>query len=126
MKYINCNIVYYILIGTETILNACKEQNVQHLIYCSSLSVYYGPEEVIRGTETSVKPPSKLYFKAYASTKVAAQKMVLDSDGFLLNNGLYYSWNDNVIIRNSYLLFDAVHPIVTTSSSVEKINHTLV
>lgn len=93
IKYmdVNHNIVYYILIGTETVLNACKEQNVQHLIYCSSLSVYYGPEEVIRGTDTSVKPPSKLYFNAYASTKVAAQKMVLVSDGFQLNNGLYYS-----------------------------------
>jgi nucleoside-diphosphate-sugar epimerase len=44
----------YMFSGTETILKACKEQNVPHLIYCSSLSIFYGPQAMVGGTETTV------------------------------------------------------------------------
>ena len=77
----------YMFSGTETILKACKEQNVPHLIYCSSLSIFYGPQAMVGGTETTVIKQRKLYFGAYASTKAQAQKMVLDANESRLTNG---------------------------------------
>ncbi|CAG2194710.1 unnamed protein product [Mytilus edulis] len=73
--------------GTETILKACKDKNVPYLIYCSSLSIFYGPQEIKAGTETSVQPQTNLYFGAYAKSKSKAQKMVLGANGSKLKNG---------------------------------------
>ncbi|CAC5378351.1 HSD3B [Mytilus coruscus] len=73
--------------GTHVILNACRKENVPYLIYCSSSSLYLGPEEVIDGTETSVSQPSRFYYKAYASSKAKAQDIVLSANGSKLNDG---------------------------------------
>lgn len=72
--------------GTETVVQACKDQNVPNLIYCSSLSVFYGPQEYSNATETSIKSQKRLYFGAYAGTKLKAQNIVLNSNGTRLKN----------------------------------------
>lgn len=83
------DIINISITGTEVVLNACREENVPYLIYCSSSSVYLGPEAVMDGTETSVSQPSRFYYKAYASSKAKAQDMVLSANGSKLNNGKY-------------------------------------
>lgn len=76
--------------GTETIVNICKDENVPYLIYCGSSGIFNGPEEVTSGNEETVQIPSKLYFDAYASTKLKAHKMVLAADGEKLQNGTLF------------------------------------
>lgn len=74
-------------LGTEVILEACRNNSVPILIYCSSISVYVGKEEVIEGTERSVRLPDKFLFKEYAASKLKAQEIVLHANGDILRNG---------------------------------------
>ena len=80
---------YFNLTGAETVLDACKEQNVPTLIYCSSTATLQGFEEVQAGTETTVKVPDKLMFPEYGISKYTAQTIVLNANGYQLSNGLY-------------------------------------
>ncbi|CAG2246515.1 HSD3B [Mytilus edulis] len=73
--------------GTEVVLEACKVNSVPILIYCSSISIYVGHDEVKKGTETTVPIPHKFMFEKYAKTKLKAQNMVLGANGDILKNG---------------------------------------
>ncbi|CAC5378350.1 unnamed protein product [Mytilus coruscus] len=75
------------ILGTQTIIETCKEENVPYLIYCGSSGIFAGPEETHGGTETTVKQPSELYFDAYAYSKLTAQEMVISANGTKLKNG---------------------------------------
>ncbi|VDI69875.1 Hypothetical predicted protein [Mytilus galloprovincialis] len=66
--------------GTETVLSACRRENVPNLIYCGSASIYFGGDEARAATETTIKTPSKLCFGEYAKTKTEAQNMVLSAN----------------------------------------------
>lgn len=79
--------VFFIVLGTEVVLEACKANSVPILIYCSSISIYVGHDEVKKGTETTVPIPHKFMFEKYAKTKLKAQNMVLGANGDILKNG---------------------------------------
>lgn len=79
----------YNVLGTEVVLEACKANSVPILIYCSSISIYVGHDEVKKGTETTVPIPHKFMFEKYAKTKLKAQNMVLGANGDILKNGKY-------------------------------------
>ncbi|VDI42684.1 3beta-hydroxy-Delta5-steroid dehydrogenase / steroid Delta-isomerase [Mytilus galloprovincialis] len=73
--------------GTQTMLAACKKYNIGIFIYCSSIAVLQGFEDVQAGTETTVSVPSTLMFPSYGSTKYLAQNTVLNDNGFQFKNG---------------------------------------
>ena len=60
-----------------------------NLIYCSSISVFVGHNEIKDGTEKTVPIPHKLMFEAYASSKFKAQEMVIRANGDILKNGMF-------------------------------------
>lgn len=81
-------------------LNACKKHSIGIFIYCSSIAVLQGFEDVQAGTETTVTVPSTLMFPSYGSTKYLAQNTVLNDNGFQLKNGmLLYPTKQNSIVR---------------------------
>lgn len=66
MSYIDAN-----LVGTATVLEGCRHNNVEHLIYASSSSVYGMNTKVPFATEDRVDYPVSLY----AATKKANELM---------------------------------------------------
>ena len=74
-------------------MNACKEEGVEHLIYCGSISSFYDFDgaDVNNGTEETVPYPKscdKIY--EYAETKRKAMDIVLKENGCILYNGILY------------------------------------
>ncbi|XP_068127077.1 3 beta-hydroxysteroid dehydrogenase/Delta 5--_4-isomerase type 1-like [Hyperolius riggenbachi] len=74
--------------GTEQLLKACRQNNVQYFIYTSSIEAV-GPNKrgdpVMNGTEETVYN-SKLGF-CYGHSKSLAEKIVLEANGSQLQNG---------------------------------------
>lgn len=65
--------------GTEKLLDACRAQRVQRLVYVSSASVVYAGRDIERGDETL---PYPAHFHApYAETKAIAERTVLEASG---------------------------------------------
>jgi UDP-glucuronate 4-epimerase len=67
MAYIDSNIV-----GTATILEGCRHNNVQHLIYASSSSVYGMNEKMPFSTDDAVDHPVSLYAATKKSNELMA------------------------------------------------------
>ncbi|RAL23829.1 3-beta hydroxysteroid dehydrogenase [Lujinxingia litoralis] len=63
------------VVGTENILQACREHRVARLIYTSTPSVVYG-EGALEGVDESVPYPTR-YLTAYPETKARAEQAVL-------------------------------------------------
>ena len=87
--------------GTENILQACREYDVQKLVYTSSPSVAFGTEAIENGDESLPYPES--YLTSYPETKAKAEKMVLaaNSDKLLtcaLRPHLIWGPGDNHLI----------------------------
>lgn len=61
--------------GTKNIIEACKQNNVQKLVYVSSASVVFNGSHVLNGDET-IPYPSR-YIDYYSKTKGEAEKLVL-------------------------------------------------
>nr|BAF66090.1 3-beta-hydroxysteroid dehydrogenase [Glandirana rugosa] len=74
--------------GTEQLLKACLQNNVQYFIYTSTIDVF-GPntrgDPIVNGTEETVYD-SKLGF-CYAESKSLAEKKVLKANGQELQDG---------------------------------------
>lgn len=67
--------------GTQTIISACKKQGVERLIYCSSVSVVIGNENIYNGTEDNTHYSSDSFlFEEYGQTKMQAERMVLQAN----------------------------------------------
>jgi len=75
--------------GTENIINACKEEGVEHLIYCGSVSSFYDGKEISDGTEDTVPFLEKCTFGLYGETKRQALQMVIKENGSMLENGKF-------------------------------------
>ncbi len=60
------------VLGTEKLLNACKQKKIQHFIHLSSSTVFGIPECPI-SNKTNCKP-----VEIYGHTKLAGEKLVLD------------------------------------------------
>ncbi|XP_071178127.1 3 beta-hydroxysteroid dehydrogenase type 7-like isoform X1 [Mytilus edulis] len=73
--------------GTQNIIKACKEHDVQYLIYCGTLGSFYGYDAVRNGTETSVTFPKKCAHGHYGETKRKALEIVINENGSSLRNG---------------------------------------
>jgi nucleoside-diphosphate-sugar epimerase len=63
------------VVGTENIINACKEHGIKTLVYTSTPSVVFGTKDIINGNEEIPYPTD---FKSlYAKSKSIAEKKVL-------------------------------------------------
>ncbi|CAC5395922.1 unnamed protein product [Mytilus coruscus] len=72
--------------GTQNVINACKEEGVENLIYCGSISSFFDGHEVFEGTEETV-PIAKNPLGEYAVSKKVALEMVIKENGSVLENG---------------------------------------
>ncbi|XP_077335711.1 3 beta-hydroxysteroid dehydrogenase/Delta 5--_4-isomerase type 1 isoform X2 [Lithobates pipiens] len=74
--------------GTEQLLAACLQNNVQYFIYTSSIEVY-GPnaqgDPIVNGTEETVYDKESAF--CYGESKSLAEKKVLKANGRELQNG---------------------------------------
>ncbi|KAL4228317.1 hypothetical protein ACF0H5_013748 [Mactra antiquata] len=67
--------------GTVNVIEACKKNGVKRLIYCSSVDVVYGKGMITRdGREEDLVYPDKYLFHTYATTKMQAEKLVLEAN----------------------------------------------
>ena len=78
-----------VLAGTANLISACKQENVTRLIYCSTVDVVIGHDEIIDGTEDNTAPPKKYLFPGYPESKYKAECLVLRANGTTTNNGKY-------------------------------------
>lgn len=67
--------------GTRTLVKVCKETGVKNVIFCSSVAVLYGFNEILNGTEENMKSPEQFYFSADGETLSHAEQIVLDNNG---------------------------------------------
>lgn len=67
------------VLGTETVIQACREQGVEKLVYTSSPSVVFGDANQA-GVDESVPYPSH-YENPYSATKALAEQKVLAAHG---------------------------------------------
>ena len=79
-----------LLPATTTLLESCKEAGVQRFIYCSSVSVAVGYNGVTNGRESDSLPPEKFLFNGYASSKLAAERVVLNANSKLVCSSARY------------------------------------
>ncbi|KAK3084989.1 hypothetical protein FSP39_022470 [Pinctada imbricata] len=77
--------------GTKIIIQACIEENIQRLVYCGSITPYQGWEDVKDGNENTLKHNENCIIRDYGNSKAAAEKMVLEANGRVLQNGKYTS-----------------------------------
>lgn len=73
--------------GTENIIKSCIEENVQRLIFCSTVDVVIGFEDILNGTEETTSTPQKFLFPGYPESKHKAEQLVLRHNGTDLKNG---------------------------------------
>lgn len=66
------------VIGTENVINGCRENGVEALVYTSTPSVVFDRDDIVSGDET-LPYPSR-FLCNYAKSKVAAEKAVLSCD----------------------------------------------
>ncbi|XP_071484393.1 3 beta-hydroxysteroid dehydrogenase type 7-like [Diadema antillarum] len=73
--------------GSENVLQACIDNNIEYLIYTSTVDVVIGQEPIESGTETTLGIPQHHHFGLYATTKYEAEKLVLKANNLILQNG---------------------------------------
>ena len=66
--------------GTRNLLDGCREAGVPRLVYTSTPSVIYHPSASLEGVDESLPYPER-FECAYARTKAAAERMVLEAHG---------------------------------------------
>ncbi|XP_041456807.1 3 beta-hydroxysteroid dehydrogenase type 7-like [Lytechinus variegatus] len=72
--------------GSENVLQACIHNNIQYLVYTSTVDVVIGQEPITGGTETTLGIPQHHHFGLYATTKYEAEKIVLKANNLILQN----------------------------------------
>lgn len=73
--------------GTKNVVTTCIEENVQRLIFCSTVDVVIGFDDIVNGTEETTTTPSKFLFPGYPESKHKAEQLVIRSNGTYLTNG---------------------------------------
>lgn len=71
------------VVGTETVIRVCLENNISSLIYTSTPSVVFKREDICGGDESL--PYSDNCLCNYAKSKVIAEKLVLEANSETLN-----------------------------------------
>ena len=80
MTVYNCIFVITLFIlskGTAVLLDVCKEVGVRRFLYCSSMSVISGFDDIINGTEETTSIPKRFINRGYGETKQKAESLVL-------------------------------------------------
>jgi nucleoside-diphosphate-sugar epimerase len=72
--------------GTENIIQACLDCNVERLIFCSTVDVVIGHDDINDGDETTPIPTSFL-FPGYPESKYKAECLILNASGRKCKNG---------------------------------------
>ncbi|KAL4224129.1 hypothetical protein ACF0H5_017582 [Mactra antiquata] len=67
-------------LGTKNVIEACSLNGVRRLIYCSSIEVVVGKHNVYYGTEDNTNITRDQHFDVYGSSKVEAEKLVLEAN----------------------------------------------
>lgn len=65
------------VVGTENVVNSCKKNGVEALVYTSTPSVVFDRADITGGDETLPYPSD--FLCSYAKSKVAAEKTVLEN-----------------------------------------------
>ncbi|XP_071110933.1 3 beta-hydroxysteroid dehydrogenase/Delta 5--_4-isomerase type 3-like [Haliotis cracherodii] len=73
--------------GTRQVIDACIKEGVECLIYCSSVEVVLGYDDIVDGTEDNMKAPKTYFHEGYAKTKFQAESMVLQENNCQLDTG---------------------------------------
>lgn len=73
--------------GIKNIIETCKACNISKLIFSSSENVVFENKPIYDGDESLVYPDSENYLDYYSSSKAAAEKLLLESNGILINGG---------------------------------------
>ncbi|XP_071110931.1 3 beta-hydroxysteroid dehydrogenase type 7-like [Haliotis cracherodii] len=73
--------------GTRQVIDACIKEGVECLIYCSTIEVVLGFDDIIDGTEDNMKAPKTYVHEGYAKTKLQAESMVLQENNCQLDTG---------------------------------------
>ncbi|XP_059149046.1 3 beta-hydroxysteroid dehydrogenase type 7-like [Physella acuta] len=63
--------------GTLNVLNACLKNNVERLIYCSTVDVAIGHQPIRGGDETNTPVPDTFLFPGYPETKYNGERVLL-------------------------------------------------
>lgn len=66
------------VVGTNNVIEACKKNNIQYMVYTSTPSVVFSGEDE-EGINESEPYAEKIY-NAYQGTKIIAEKLVLDAN----------------------------------------------
>lgn len=66
------------VVGTNNVIEACKKNNIQYLVYTSTPSVVFNGEDE-EGINESEPYAEKIY-NAYQGTKIVAEKLILDAN----------------------------------------------
>ncbi len=66
------------VIGTENVLKACRQNNIDRLVYTSSPSVVFGGEDQ-EGIDESTPYPDD-FLSAYSKTKAIAEQKIIDAN----------------------------------------------
>lgn len=73
--------------GTENVISACKKNNVQYLIYTSTINVIFdGFTPIINQDESFPYPDESKFMDHYSRTKCIAEKTILRANGESLEN----------------------------------------
>ncbi len=65
------------VLGTQNVINACRKNNIERLVYTSTPSVVFDSDNICEGNETLPYPTS---FRChYAKSKVLAERMILEA-----------------------------------------------
>jgi len=88
------------------VIQACVEQNVQRLVYTSTVDVVIGRRyDVISTGDESLPVPSRYLFHGYAESKRRAELLICEADGRALAKG---EWTDNITL---FSLGNAQNPL---------------
>jgi len=74
--------------GTQTLINACVENNVDYFINISSVDCVLGDDAVYYGAENTTPVPTSHVLGVYSATKYEAEELVMKANGRQLANGV--------------------------------------
>ena len=69
-------------------ISACEQESVPRLIYCSTVDVVIGHDDIIDGTEETTAPPGQYLFPGYPQSKYKAECLILRANGTTNKDGM--------------------------------------
>ena len=87
-------------------IEGCLKHGVQRLMFCSTVDVVIGYQDIIDGDEAGTGKPTRFLMPGYPETKYNAECMVVEVNGKMSQKGtsavlLYNSLSENKIGINN-------------------------